>query len=490
MRTWEIRNIEEGIRYMLEGLWLARVVPPPQDAAAVAAVLEWAARLVAEGAPLPPLSFVSDVGLMASGHLWGGRRHAWETLTEIEKHLIHAYEDRFLARIPLDRAFDRAIAAIARYAAAERPKAITFLLKQLAAHLQLGGAYLSLETIRRLQTMTRQMTVSQIFDQYSFDTMSQIMRDLYVDLIQSLRRVPFLLPEEDVAALEDRSALGGMAQFVALRQIRQIATLLDKGDGLRPSPVRSHRRNWLTRIRHEDRYPVGGFASITTRGSMESLLHSQLAYMDQERPDLFDIKYVRDELLYYSRDENNFIISRRDYIFIINYNIIDLRFKDLELPYERIVLLLSWIIVIIRRLTQHLTHEAIHFEIRLIEDSPSRSDVHKLRNGNEPWEEQRWLELLLKDWISRGTAAVGTWKNCAVACEEMRNRCNHSDVYCLYIAPKDSPLDVADGIVSTHLILDGPRPCIATEQGEINCFDVEPLKAWSLAIYHILEKWL
>ena len=490
MRTWEIRHIEEGIRYLLEGLWLARVIPPPQDAATVAAVLDWATRLVAEGAPLPPLSFVSDVGLMASGHIWSGRRHGLATLTEIEKHLTHAYEDRFLARIPLDRAFDRAIAAIARYTAAERPKAIAFLLKQLAAHLQLGGAYLSLETIRRLQTMTKQMTLSQIFDQYPFDAMSQIMRDLYADLIQSLRRVPFLLPEEDVAALEDRSALGGMAQFVALRQIRQLATLLDPGDVLRPNPVRSHRRNWVTRIRHEDRYPVGGFASITTRGSMESLLHSQLAYMDQERPDLFDIKYVRDELLYYSRDENNFIISRRDYIFIINYNIIDLRFKDLELPYEKIVLLLSWIIVIIRQLIHHLTHEAIRFEIRLIEESPSRSDVHKIRRWNEPWEEQRWLELLLKDWISRGTAAVGTWKNCAVACEVMHNRCNHSDVHCLYIAPKDSSLDLPDGIFSTHLVLDGPRPCIVTEQGVINYSDIEPLKAWSSAMYHILEKWL
>ena len=55
-----------------------------------------------------------------------------------------------------------------------------------------------------------------------------------------------------------------------------------------------------TRVLDEDQYPVGGYTSISTRGSIESLLHSQLAYMEPESPDLFDMKFVRDELFYYS----------------------------------------------------------------------------------------------------------------------------------------------------------------------------------------------
>ena len=72
--------------------------------------------------------------------------------------------------------------------------------------------------------------------------------------------------------------------------------------GSRVSGLVGHRP---TRALDEDTYPVGGFTSISTRGSIESLLHSQLAYMEtDERPDLFDIKFLRDELLYYARDEN------------------------------------------------------------------------------------------------------------------------------------------------------------------------------------------
>ena len=37
-----------------------------------------------------------------------------------------------------------------------------------------------------------------------------------------------------------------------------------------------------TRILDEDIYPVGGFTSLSNRGSIESLLHSQLAYMETD----------------------------------------------------------------------------------------------------------------------------------------------------------------------------------------------------------------
>ena len=78
---------------------------------------------------------------------------------------------------------------------------------------------------------------------------------------------------------------------------------------------RARRFEVPTRFLEEDTYPVGGFSSLSTRGTIESLLHSQLAYMEpDERPDLFDIKFVRDELLYYARDENNFLRRRRTFV--------------------------------------------------------------------------------------------------------------------------------------------------------------------------------
>ena len=44
---------------------------------------------------------------------------------------------------------------------------------------------------------------------------------LYEELAAAGRRMNEVLAKEDVDALEDRSALGDMGQYVALRQIRQ-----------------------------------------------------------------------------------------------------------------------------------------------------------------------------------------------------------------------------------------------------------------------------
>lgn len=487
MRVQEIRDLEEGVRYLLEGIRLARVVPPPPDADVVHQALDWAAQLLAEGAPLPPMSFILDVGQMASGCFWDGRHPGWEPGSGSDKRLVQAYEDRLLARLPLDPAFDRAIFAIARYPQAERSKAIAFLLKQLAAHLELGGAHLSLETLRRLQAKMKQVNISQILEEYQYDNMSKCMTELYMDLIQALRRVPLLLSWEDVAALEDRSALGGMAQFIALRQIRQLLAHWKKSILPRPLRSREKRKNWTTRIPQEDQYPVGGFASITTRGSMESLLHSQLVYMEREKPDLFDIKFIRNELLYYSRDDNNFIRNKRIYIFIIDYNVVHLRFKYLELPYERIILLLSWIVAIIRQLTECLTQDAINFEIRFIKGTSSRKNAQETL----PSEEQRWLELLLKDWIGRGAAKVGMWDNLETAGEEVKQWSRHADIYYLHIAPKEREHpNLSRNVMFTSMWIDGPCPCIITDRERIEWPDMEPLRAWSQALNYLLDQWI
>src|SRR4029077_16166328 len=123
-----------------------------------------------------------------------------------------------------------------------------------------------------------------------------------------------------------------------------------------------------TRILDEDTYPVGGFTSIATRGSIESLLHSQLAYMEDEpeRPDLFDIKFVRDELLYYSRDENQFLRRRRTFVFALAADLVSARCKGGDLPYQRGVLLLALLTVIVHKLAEWLSTDALSFQIVLV----------------------------------------------------------------------------------------------------------------------------
>src|SRR5206468_6673496 len=100
------------------------------------------------------------------------------------------------------------------------------------------------------------------------------------------------LAPEDVFELEHRTALAEFGERVALRQVLQAASRLEAtlpARGIRPL---DGRQEVPTRVLDEDTYPVGGFSSLSTRGSVESLLHSQLALMEAEgRPDLFDVKF-------------------------------------------------------------------------------------------------------------------------------------------------------------------------------------------------------
>src|SRR5262249_25557197 len=117
-----------------------------------------------------------------------------------------------------------------------------------------------------------------------------ILTDLYEALIPRIRQSADLLGAEDVFELEHKTALAAFSQRVALRQVRHAAATREAALPRQQLRPRARRHDVPTRVLDEDRYPVGGFASLSNRGSIESLLFSQLAYMEPERPDLFDIK--------------------------------------------------------------------------------------------------------------------------------------------------------------------------------------------------------
>src|SRR4029079_2416416 len=130
-------------------------------------------------------------------------------------------------------------------------------------------------------------------------------------------------------------------------------------------PVRplAGRKDVPTRVADEDAYPVGGHSSCSTKGTSESLLDSQLAFMEpDERPDLFDVKYVRDELYYYSRDENEFLRRRRAFAVVFDPGLTAARFKDPALPNQRIVLAQAVVVAVITALSAWLSSDALRFE--------------------------------------------------------------------------------------------------------------------------------
>src|SRR5205823_708521 len=130
------------------------------------------------------------------------------------------------------------------------------------------------------------------------------------------------------------------------------------------------------RVHDEDQYPVGGYTSLATRGSIESLLHSQLAYMEEEKPDLFDVKFVRDELFYYSRDENQFLRRRRAFVFVLRPELVAARYfvippdpasaRSRNTALQGIVLVAALMLALVRRLEEWLSSDALRFELLFV----------------------------------------------------------------------------------------------------------------------------
>src|SRR5205814_9025804 len=184
------------------------------------------------------------------------------------------------------------------------------VVNQFRERAGFGGVLLSPAVIKSLLEAPADEVLSRGWDSLNRGV-QPLLVELYEGLIAATRRVAEVLGAEDVFELEHGTALAELGQRVALRQVLQTAARLEAGvPKHKPRPRTSH-REVPTRVLDEDTYPVGGFASISTRGTIESLLHSQLAFMEPAtgdpqagtpRPDLFDIKFLRDELFYYSRD--------------------------------------------------------------------------------------------------------------------------------------------------------------------------------------------
>jgi hypothetical protein len=307
-----------------------------------------------------------------------------------------------------------------------------------------------------------------------------LLPQMYESLIASVRRMAEMLGPEDIFELEHGTALAELGQRVALRQVLQAAERLAAGlPAHRIRPV-ARRQEVPTHVLDEDIYPVGGYASLSTRGSVESLLHSQLAYMEKaDRPDLFDIKYLRDELLYYSRDENQFRRRRRTFVFALWPDLVQTRFKDPDLPWQRGVLLLALLVTAVRKLSEWLSTDALVFEFLFLDEG----EAVTLQS------ERSLVETVLREQIANGTVTIER-----VAAAQLARHCallaRRSFCHCLSASPIARPLS-AEATMVTQLKIDGPCPAlgIGEEEPAIPLAD-EPVESWSRALQELLQMWV
>lgn len=506
MKKHIIRDSVEARRLIAQGLWFQRVKQP--HANNVRDLLLWSKEIASGGDPLPPVGFVADVGHVALGEEWE-LRAAREPLQvpNLPMNLIRTYEDHVLGKIYADWTFGRASDALRRYAKERREQArgLAYFFTQFHQRAKYDYLEVSLGVLNALLETPPDELLTEGWESLRQDGPHELLLRLYESLIDAARRTPEVLDAADVFDLEKKYALEELGQRLAHRHVLRAAETLEATLPKHKIKPKAHRMEVPTRILDEDQYPVGGFTSVSNRGSVESLLHSQLAYMEppgSESPDLFDTLFLMDELLYYSRDENQFLRRRRTFAICLCPDLVETRFKDSELPYQRGVMLMGLIHVVIERLRDWLGTDALNFKLINLAEGERKP-------GPEDEKDPQKLAALVAQWVTSGPLAseLQIYRKLsteAVALDQLRferHACKNLPGLCVDWARKSMvhvlmvgvrpPLLEAKDTVVTRLAINGARPSLGVGIGELNLVEGEDAQdSWAHALQEILARWI
>lgn len=479
---FELRDQDEARRYVLQGLWLARAMP--LNIESLQSSLNWCTEILAEGNPLPPVGFVLDVGHVAQAASRYATAQPLMQLPPVDQNLLRRYEDHVLGKFYADMSFERGTDAIARYQLRDRDRSIAYLINQARERADFGGAIFSPGVLKSIASQPAEDTLREAWDWMETDSgFSPQLTATIEEMIHSIRAVGELLAKEDIFELEHGTALAQFGQRLALRQSLRAATLLE--NNLSRNKPRSLAKSHAvaTNLVDEDFYPVGGFSSISNKGTIESLLRSELAYIEDDesrRPDLFDIRYVRDELLYYSRDENQFFRQRRTLIILLRPDLVAARFKDHQLPWQRVIMMIAMIQVAIHRLIDWLSSESLVFQLAFVTDAGASPLVN----------ERMLLETLFREEIASAIVQILELPNPRINqhCQELakRSRCQVLDVTCG--ESERFPIKI-DGCVRLNIDAAIPTLLIDDEPQMIDSFE-SATEAWQIILLRCLQNWI
>lgn len=388
----EIRDPLAAERHLLHGLVVSRAAPITPGRLGDA--LRWAKEIASQGSALPLLGFVADIGQLVSSPRLTGDMADLPAVTGLPATLTRRYEDYVLGKCSADATFQRGADAVLQYRNRDRDRAVAYVVERIADRARLPGTQLSPAV---LNGFLKRSSAEVLHDAWASVQREGIDPGVLAEaeqLVSGIRNAGSLLGAEDVFELESGTALAAFGQRLALRQVLQTAETMGRELSQQRPRKSSRRYSVATNLQQEDQYPIGGFSSLSNRGTMESLVRSELAYMDSgDRPDLFDIKYSRNELLYYSRDENQFRRRHLRFVFVLCPDLVRARVKTDALPVQGVIVLLASLYVAVQQLTRWMSDDALNFEFLWISDE-SQENLH---------DERRLLETLFREAIATGT---------------------------------------------------------------------------------------
>ncbi len=404
MSAIEFRASDEVATWLAAGLALRRV-PGDADGAIAAAIIACAAEL----ATLPPAGVVADLAM-----LLGGARMSAEPPALRDDQLraaLHAYDDDVLARLVGAPRFEDAVAAFAHLSPRLRADAVALVLGAMLDRIGYTGIAISAAALRR--ALARGLPPT------TLNAAAEAQAGEYLRLARAARQTRTLVEEREVFALDHLDVLGTFSRRLGARQIALAADAFTAALPRRLA-VRRDRGLAATHLPDADTYPAGGYAAITPGGAeanLENLVTSELAYMepahrDVDPPalpfgsasgrahapldppalpfDLFTVRYVESELLFYARDDSVFRRLRQCIVLVLPPDLEQSRVKDPALPWQRLTLLLGAVIALVRWLATRLGERALSIHVVVPAPLPERD----------------LLSLLLSDERERGLVSI------------------------------------------------------------------------------------
>jgi vWA domain found in the FtsH ternary systems/N-terminal helical region fused to the FtsH ternary system vWA domain len=397
----ELRSAADVTTWLAAGLQLRRIAD--DDERPNHAIVACANELPT----LPPSGVIADIA-----SLLAGARIPMATPPPGDDALraaVRAYDDDVLARLVATPRFDDVLAAFAHLAPGDRPLAVALVVGSICRRAGFTGAAVSPGALRRALARPREerdaIGRAELVGERAEDdgkprlaagAIAGDLADAYLRLARGARQTRALVDDRDLFAIDHLHVLHDLGGRMTADHIATAADELARTLPRRVPANREQRGIRDTNLADDSLYPAGGFAAITPGGanaSIENLVTSELVYMeDGPGPDVFTLRYVEGELLYYTRDDSVHRRHRHLIAIALGPDLDDARVKDRDLPWQRLVLALGLVVATVRWLAEQLGDQALTVRLAF---SPKILV-----------EEKQIVSLLLSGEVARGIVNV------------------------------------------------------------------------------------
>ena len=382
-RPWEIKELlSSSVLHLFGSPWETRK----------ASCLDLASELVGMGLPVPWLGFLSDLMIWAQGGLLHKQSIRNYLKSNDIKLVLNNYRDRVLGLLTSDRQCLMLRRELGALSPDLQVRSLAWLIAQWhEANLWKGKTLVpgQIASLKAQAASSLDAKALSLWDSASPEFTKEL-TDLIRGTCEGFTHSRTIYQKHYLLALQNGQSGLHLAQYTALRQIQKARETLF-------SPLHwdiAHDPEARQEIEHlhvlEDEFPVGGYSSISNRGRFESLLPSQLAFWDEPigETDLFTWKFTRDELWYYSRDENAIRKPPLEVAIILWPGLSETRIFDPEIGFQSLTVLLATLLETTSLIESHRENQALKIRWIFQEDN--------LNPVTETPKDQKQLQGLLK----------------------------------------------------------------------------------------------